>query len=542
MFSFTAGVILATLPGSIERSTAGFGDRDAFCLMLGLLAVITYLVSLQTENPRQRLFWTLMSGFIVFLGGISWEGFGVFLSVIMVVELWRFLTFKTETRLGLYTLWVCCFVPILYLTSPAYRDGYGFAEHLAAFVLMPPLVLLAMRAIRSLLISKVDHLRPHIRIVSFGLILVSATLGLGYILIQQNTFADTTVLISDNLVMQAMSELQSPHFKYWMARYGTIFIIGSLGFILMPLTFWKKRGILVSLPLTLFTITSFFSEPLDKFWGESLGNALFTIALVGCAIGLLLLAWHQKNEISTSELVFISFSLWFIAWVALARDAKRYDFFIGFAFAFGTTGLIQFISQIFSEKIQQKSITSLTEIVTAIALTTILMFLPLKHAHTYQSLFSANQMRKVTPKINVAAALLWIKARLPHTSIVAANWSYGSQLNVIGGVKTITDQDTYIQHWIDLYYKYVIYAKTEREALEYLKTHGATHLMLVGRKPAKHFLKGKLSDAFIPVYPEKNFVEASVNIWKIHYPAEIQIDDRYLKTGFPELDGELEIR
>ena len=542
MFSFSVGVILATLPGSIERSTAGFGDRDAFCLMLGLLAVVTYLVSLQSETPRKRLFWTLASGLIIFLGGISWEGFGVFLSVIIVVELWRFLTSETEARLGLYTLWVCCFVSTLYLASPAYRSGYGFAEHLAAFVLVPPLVLLAMRAIRSLLISKVDRLHQHARTVSFGLILVSAALVLGYVWTQQNTFADTTVPISDSFVMQAMSELRSPHFKYWVARYGTIFIIGSLGFILMPLAFWKKQGIFLSLPLTLFTISSFFRQPLDKLWGEPFGNILFSIALVGCALGILLLGWQQKNEVSTSELVFIVLSLWFIAWVTLARDAKRYDFFIGFAFAFGTAGLIRFISQIFSEKkIQQKYITSLTEIVTAIALMTILMCLPIKHAHTYRSLFAAKQMRKVTPKINVAAALLWMKDRLPHTSIVAANWSYGSQLNVLGGVKTITDQDTYIQHWIDLYYKHVIYAKTEREALEYLKTHGATHLMLVGREPAKHFLKNKFSDAFVPVYPKENFVEASVNIWKIHYPAEIQTDDRYLETGFPELDEGLEI-
>ena len=142
LFSAIVGILLGTLPGSIERSTAGFGDRDAFCLMLGLLAVITYLASLQANTPQKRLLWTLASGFTVFLGGISWEGFGVFLSVILVVEIYRFLSSETEDELGLYALWVCCFVPTLYLASPAYRNGYGFAEHLFAFVLVPPVVLL----------------------------------------------------------------------------------------------------------------------------------------------------------------------------------------------------------------------------------------------------------------------------------------------------------------------------------------------------------------------------------------------------------------
>ena len=59
--------------------------------------------------------------------------------------------------------------------------------------------------------------------------------------------------------------------------------------------------------------------------------------------------------------------------------------------------------------------------------------------------------------------------------IVAAHWSYGSQLNVLGGVKTIVDQDTYLQNWILLYNQHVHNATSEREVLEYLKTHGATH-------------------------------------------------------------------
>ena len=44
LFSSIAGVLLATLPGAIVRSTAGFSDRDSWCLMLGIFVVTTYLV------------------------------------------------------------------------------------------------------------------------------------------------------------------------------------------------------------------------------------------------------------------------------------------------------------------------------------------------------------------------------------------------------------------------------------------------------------------------------------------------------------------
>ncbi|MYA99336.1 hypothetical protein F4X90_06620 [Candidatus Poribacteria bacterium] len=114
----------------------------SWCLMLGILSVTTYLISLETQHPRKRFLWTLASGFTVFLGGMSWEGFGVFLSVLLVVEIWRFLSSEKEKGIVFYLIWVLTFVPALYLASPAYRSGQGFATHLFAFMLVPPTALL----------------------------------------------------------------------------------------------------------------------------------------------------------------------------------------------------------------------------------------------------------------------------------------------------------------------------------------------------------------------------------------------------------------
>ena len=50
LFSSVVGIFLATLPGAIERSAAGFSDRDSWCLMLGIFAITTYLASLQTQQ------------------------------------------------------------------------------------------------------------------------------------------------------------------------------------------------------------------------------------------------------------------------------------------------------------------------------------------------------------------------------------------------------------------------------------------------------------------------------------------------------------
>lgn len=528
------GIFLATLPASIERSSTGLGDRDSWCLMLGILAIITYLASLMVQSPKSRMRWTLASGFVVFLGGISWEGFGIFLSIILCVEIWRFITSETETDLKYYLIWVCTFVPTLYIASPAYRDGYGFAKHLFAFMLMPPLAFLGMRILRYILITKTPwagKLKSYTRTLPLGLTLTSIALAIGYVLIQQDTFASTTVPLSQNELMKTVAELKNPFLEYWMFRYGSVFVLGYFGIVMAIIRFWKVRGVLFAAPLTLFAITTFYRSRLDSLWGTATGNLLFSAAIVTCAIGFIVLAWRRQST-PKNEPIYLAFAMWFLFWCALARDAKRYDFFIGMAVAFFAADLICFLADFYGNQVEKRIPQRLLKTaITAIMLGIILFWTP-TGGHATRTLLAATHFRRAIPGNSAEArAFDWMKSNLPDTAIVAANWSFGSLLNVLSNVKTIVDQDHFIQHWIYLYDQHVYFAKSEREVLEFLKTHDATHIMLTTeREPSNTFLHRQLSNAFVPIYPTENFPEAAVKVWKIHYAPDIQSNPKYLAT------------
>ena len=538
LFSSIFGVILATLPGAITRSTAGFGDRDSWCLMLGILALTTYLIALQSHHSRKRLLWTLTSGLAVFLGGISWEGFGVFLSIIILVEIWRFLTSETEDGLGLYLLWVCAFVPPLYLASAAYRSGQGFATHLAALMFVPPLTLLGIRYFRHFLLTKTafaEKLLPHARTLALGLTCAGIALGLGYILIQRTTFADTTVPFSQNTLMQSISELENTFLMYWMTHYGSIFIFGSLGGIMLILRFWKTQGLVFAVPLMLFTLTTFYRSVLDSLLGVSLSNLLFGVAIATCIIGFLVLSWRRQGTFE-NECIYITFVVWSLFWIALARDAKRFNFFVGISIAFFTADLILFLATFYAAKVKRRLPQLFLKTAIPALMLTLILFCSPVGGHANRAISTAIKSRKATPgRGSLAQAFGWMRENLPPTAVVAAHWNHGSQLNVLAGVKTVVDQDHYISHWIDLYQQHVNFAKTEREALEFLKSHTATHLMLTGKETATApFLRGEPSRAFVPVYPAENFKKALVKVWEIRYPPNIESNPKYLATRFPE--------
>ena len=685
LFSSLVGFFMATLPSAIGRSTAGFSDRDAWCWMLGILVVMLHVASLQTQHTRRRLTLTLASGFTMFLGGYSWEGFGVFGLILLFVELWRLLTSETEEDLQYYGIWVLTFVPPLYLISPAYHNGYGFAKYLAALVLMPPLVLLGMRAFRYLLLSKIEKLRPHARTLSFCLIGVGCLTGLGYTLTQIDTFAVTTVPLSQNALMSIIGELQNPKLGYWRTLYGSTFVFGSLGLILTFLRLsattevsekhrnWKRYRdrLLTTIPLILFLLTTFFREPLDKVAGEATGNLLFFTALGGTLVCLLLTAWRRQTPLK-SEMIDVAMTAWFVVWLALTRDATRYNFFFSLSTAFFTATFIEFLANTASEKLRVSKYTSdafrekflhtplKTGIVTGML--ALILFWSSIGGYAKHIIPAGREHHTVFPtEIAEAEAYRWMKKELSRDAIVAANFDHGTMMNTLGGVKAIIDQDHYLQHWIHLYNRHVFGARSEREALEFLKTHNATHLLLSeedvlygagsfsrigsdetddrelkrtrmkllrtedgtpwrlfepketpfayintppdtdtefltarlkngstvklpyvafsetqhkrpealpetaeneyggvllffhehhGRlnlergtylPPAtwnnltiKLFMREAHTEAFVKIYPTDEATKAKVKIWEIHYPPDIQTNDKYLETGYPE--------
>lgn len=532
----TTGLLIATLPGTIGRSTVGFGDRDSWCLLLAIGVLITYLLALQSPTFRKRFAWTLVSGILTLLGGLSWEGFGVFLLVIYAIELWRFLSSDKDADLLYYVIWICCFVPLLFVVSPAYYRGVFFATHVAALMLVPPLVILALRVGRHLLLRFTlapAVFRDHPRYFSLGLTLLAGAAVIIYLFTQLDTLAGTTFFMETPL-MTTISELNNPYFSFWTGRYGSVFIIAC---ILLVAGSYRRNLLILTQPLMIFVLVTFGRQPVAVLFGEWFCGLLFGVSVCACLLMFLYAALRHGSEQQDSdqpvlrvEYVHLMFAVWFFLWVGLSRDAMRYDFFIGIPIAFFCAVAIQQVSEFvetFFEHTQAGKIA-------AVSLLALILFWAPVGGHARFSVYAATQMRTATPGHNtpVAVTFAWMKEHLKD-AVVAAHWRFGSQLNVLAGVKTITDQDHYIPNWVHLYNKYVHYPQTDSEILGYLKTHEATHILITTSDDPSNALLNRNPlgyKHFKPVFPTTNFARSPIKLWQIMYPQHIATDPKYLAT------------
>ena len=86
---------------------------------------------------------------------------------------------------------------------------------------------------------------------------------------QFDTFAISTVPLSQNQLMQTVGELNIPDYRYWVFRYGSLFFLGSLGFMSVCVRLWKNSGTVLAVFIFLFMLTTFFQTRLGTLLGTS---------------------------------------------------------------------------------------------------------------------------------------------------------------------------------------------------------------------------------------------------------------------------------
>ena len=162
---FGVNIALVAYPW-VRRTVAGYADWDALSLFLALVSFYFYLRSFQASTAKRGLIFALLSGNVMVLLGLTWEGVGLMSAVIISVEFIQFIGFKYEKQdVYRYLSWGIPVLLGLTVCTNVYRDlsrPYSLlALGVPALFLLFALMFLILRQFAGLLrVITLNHQLP----------------------------------------------------------------------------------------------------------------------------------------------------------------------------------------------------------------------------------------------------------------------------------------------------------------------------------------------------------------------------------------------
>ena len=345
-------LLLAVFPATALRSMAGFADRDALCLLLGVLAVATHCCRIQAPDQAKRWIWTFLCGAAALLLGLAWRGGGVFPLIIICSQFSR-LVLGDYCKQDLYLdiMWSSVLLIGLLCFTGVYRTN--ILTPFAMVAMWMPL-LFVLHACLSIALRRSRQITEFLTFsgrVPFGLSLSTISCfaaGICLIILANTSVTGHRVLLhfqqnfistlGDDRVMASIAELQDMSLPLWLNMFGATYLLSSAGAML---TIYKLCQQLKVSPWA--SMLAYQLIPISVFYHQ-LGSS---VALLERAD-----AWFYPTSICTFLLVFLSsfashyhrtrkavslpptssslivLLCWFSVTLFLSRGAQRYTFFL----------------------------------------------------------------------------------------------------------------------------------------------------------------------------------------------------------------------
>ena len=350
-------------PSMLGRSVVGYADRDAFCLFLALVSYYLYLRAYQSNPLRNRLILGLMSGVVMMLLGLSWQGVGLFISIMVVLNFILFL-FPTYRRSDFY-LYLAWFSPVILgqLSFKAVYQDLSQAHAMLAIVLPCSfllLVLLFAGISKHLKLSELCTFKGQIPL-SFAITVMMVAVAVLVLLLTSElihrAWAHFLAPFGSGRLAASIEELQKRGAAGWSVwpGYFLIFIVGGALLLMKKITITAHLNVWTS--LTLFqvllagTILTRFASMEDSFDESALMTFLYASSLIVFTIGMVavyLWSFHKQRRAPSESLPDIGnlfLLILFCILLFISRGAMRFDFFFApVAMALGCYAVIQVLS------------------------------------------------------------------------------------------------------------------------------------------------------------------------------------------------------
>jgi len=502
-----ASYTLAVAPVFLHRTIAGFSDKEALATAFIFMAFYFYTASWNTSKIWKLFLYSILSGFATTAAILSWGGSTLITFVIgafILVEV--FLNKFSKQDFYRDLSWTLTTIITLVLIARRYSITELVSSLTTTLLIFALLIIVVYYFIQFKNIFKLKEKFESRIPIGILVTIISVFLGL----IFASIFVSPTFIFdkASNLIRLAVNpfgttrwgltvaESQQPYFVDWVANIGKfftyLFMIGSV--LLFYETIKKLKGkYFLTILYTIFILTftmSRYSQGALLNGNNTISKVLYLGSLVVFIVILLYLflkAFYkekeQYNKVLEIDRTYLFLLVWFIFMVVAARGAVRVLYiFAPIVFLLSSYLVVKAFDYILSFKQYYVKILGSLLIL-------FILLAPMIQGNLNEYTRSTLAQAKFAGPLyhqQWQNAGKWIRENTPENAIFAHWWDYGYWVQGGGNRTTITDGGNAVgalNHWMG---RHVLTGQNESEALEFLKAHNATNLLIVSDEIGKY--------------------------------------------------------
>ncbi|MBD3252342.1 hypothetical protein GF386_01275 [Candidatus Pacearchaeota archaeon] len=493
---------MIVVPSFLSRTIAGIPEKESAAFFFMFLSFYFYLKAWKHDEIKKYLVFSVLAGISTALMGHIWGGFIYVYVIIAFATLLNFLIGKNSGKeIIIYSSWLV--ISSIILTT--FSEKYTLIHFLGSISTAISFFVFSLLIIDYILwnspISKKNlfkNLKIPKEIISLiiaiilGALAASLFFGPGFIYEKITEFMSTLFNPTYGRFKITVAENRQPYFREWGNSFGPfiknfpvmfwLFFLGSVFLFKEMLSKLKKRDAWI---LTGFYVLFFFGLVFSRYSSDSVfnGNNFISKALyIGTSLILILslIYYYYKYyregydnfQKINSNLLFL-FALFAVSLVTV-RAAVRLVMVLAAIVPIFQASLIVVSIEKFKESKED-----FWRIIWG-AFAALVIILSLFVFVSYYNTVKTQAYNFIPSHYNQQwqKAMDWVREETPKDAVFAHWWDYGYWLQSIGNRATVLDGGNAIAYWNYLMGRLVLTGDNQKDSLEFLYNHNATHLLI----------------------------------------------------------------
>lgn len=554
--SLLSTAFLAFIPAYLYRTTAGFSDHESLGMLAFFIVMVTYVISMKVLDEKSKMnkiiILSVLTGLLSAFSIVSWGGIANLLFLLIPLSFFInwLIKFRNNSKnikenLVYYLVWIIStiifgkFLFNLGLMSIVGRftGSTGiFGGFLFLFVISDYFIIKNREKLK---------IKNKYRFFYSGgaAILIG---GIAFSFIGSGLISTLFLLVKKILtpfgtdrISLTVAENAQPYLTEWIGQIGKTFFwiffagILAIGFEISK-SFENKKNKFSFFVGWMILISGILFSRISSSSILNGGNFISKLFYFGSVIIFLIIfiKIYNKEKIKIDPSKIILAVLILLSLVSI-RSASRVFFLIA-PFACLTAGYLVFKSIDYSKKTKD----DLLKIIAIIFVVLLIIFSAYNLFGFYKN--SKIQASTTGPSANYQwqNAMSWVRENTPEKSLFVHWWDYGYWIQTLGKRPTVTDGGHGNSYWDHLIGRYVLTTKNPDTALDFMKSHNVSYLLIdqtdLGKYPAYSKIGGDENfDTFsiipIGISDPQHMKETSNSTSKIYQLGGVVDEDIYYK-------------